>query len=226
MAYKDKVVDVVVSLGTSPIDQLGFDTPLFVTPTNVFTTRVQSYSDLDSIVSAGFAVGSPVHRFAENCFAGKFRPDVVKVGRLAYTGTTVTYNQASYSGVLTLNITVKTNTSSFVKVISTASLSAASTPTQAATAVAVALEADMVKLFPAVFDVVTLSIPIVLAAPPSKDKLDVGLVVPIPMLPPLVIRILSDKSGESIVPLFVLNIKDALVPEPPASSFQEPDFNI
>lgn len=142
MAYKDKVVDVVVSLGTSPIDQLGFDTPLFVTPTNVFTTRVQSYSDLDSIVSAGFAVGSPVHRFAENCFAGKFRPDVVKVGRLAYTGTTVTYNQASYSGILTLNITVKTNTSSFVKVISTASLPAASTPTQAATAVAAALEAD------------------------------------------------------------------------------------
>lgn len=53
MAYKDKVVDVVVSLSTSPLDQLGFDTPLFVTPTNVFTTRVQSYSDLDSIVSAG-----------------------------------------------------------------------------------------------------------------------------------------------------------------------------
>lgn len=142
MSYKDTAVDVSVSLGTSQIEQLGFDTPVFITPTNVFTGRVQAYSDLDSIVSAGFAVGSPVHRFAENVFAGKFRPDIVKVGRLAYTGTTVTYNQASYSGILTLNITVKTNTSSFVKVVSTASLPAASTPAQAATAVAAAIEAD------------------------------------------------------------------------------------
>ena len=142
MAYRDSAVEVVVSLGTAPIQQLSFDTPLFVTPTNVFTTRVQSYSDLDSVVSAGFAVGSPVHRYCENVFSGKFRPDVVKVGRLAYTNTKVTFDQASYSGVLTLNITVKTNTSSFVKSISTTSLAAASTPTQAATALATAISAD------------------------------------------------------------------------------------
>ena len=142
MSYRDKVVEISVSLGTSPIDQLGFDVPLFVTPTNVFTSRIQAYSDLDSVVSAGFAVGSPVHRYCENVFAGKFRPDVVKVGRLAYTNTKVTFDQASYSGVLTLNITVKTTTNSFVKSISTASLSAASTPTQAASALAIAISSD------------------------------------------------------------------------------------
>lgn len=142
MAYRDSAVEVVVSLGTAPIDQLGFDVPLFVTPTNVFTTRVQSYSDLDSVVSAGFAVGSPVHRYCENVFSGKFRPDVVKIGRMDYLETVIDFNQASYSGVLTLNMTVQTSTNKYTKTISTANLSAASTPTQAATAMATAIEAD------------------------------------------------------------------------------------
>lgn len=143
MSYRDKIVDVVVSLSGAPIDQLGFEVPLFVTPTNVFTNRVQSFVDLDSLVSAGFAVGSPAHRYAENVFAGKFRPDNVKIGRLAYTGTTITMSQASYAGILTVNITVKNNTNIFVKAISTASLAAASTPAQAATALALAIESDV-----------------------------------------------------------------------------------
>lgn len=142
MAFKPEVVDVVVALGTSPIEQVDFSIPLFVTPHNIFTERVRSYSTLDSVVQDGFAVGSPVHRFIENCFAGKFAPQAVKVGRIAYTDTTVTYNQADYSGILTLNVTVQTSTNKYVKAINTASLSAATTPADAATAVAAAIEAD------------------------------------------------------------------------------------
>lgn len=142
MPFRNEVVDVVVSLGTSPIEQIGFETPLFATPHNIFSERVRSYSTLDSLVQDGFAVGSPVHRWVENVFAGKFAPQSVKVGRMIYTDTDITFDQADYSGVLTVNITVQAGTSKFVKSISTATLSAASTPTQAATALAGAIEAD------------------------------------------------------------------------------------
>lgn len=142
MAFRANVVETIVSLGTAPIDQIGFSVPLFVSPTNLFTERVRSYSSLDSIVQDGFAVGSPFYQFANNCFAGKFAPTSVKIGRLAYTNTKVTFNQTNYSGVINLNITVTTPTNSFVKSIATASLSAASTATQAATAMATAITAD------------------------------------------------------------------------------------
>lgn len=142
MPFRNEVVDVVVSLGTSPIEQVGFEIPLFATPHNIFTERVRSYITLDSLVADGFAVGSPAHRWAENVFAGKFAPSSIKIGRITYDSTDITFDQTDYSGILTVNITVKTNTTSFVKSISTASLSAATTPTQAATAVAAAIEAD------------------------------------------------------------------------------------
>lgn len=142
MPFRPEVVDVVIGLGTSPIEQTGFEIPLFVTPHNIFPERVRNYSTLDSLVQDGFAVGSPAHRFVENCLAGKFAPASVKIGRIAYDSTDITFDQADYSGILTVSITVKTDTTSFVKSISTASLAAATTPADAATAVAAAIEAD------------------------------------------------------------------------------------
>jgi len=71
MAFRANVVETIVSLGTAPIEQVGFETPLFVSPTNLFTERVRSYSSLDSIVQDGFAVGSPFYQFANNCFANR-----------------------------------------------------------------------------------------------------------------------------------------------------------
>lgn len=142
MAFKPEVVEVVVSLGTSAIQQTGFELPLFVTPHNIFSERVRSYSTLDSLVQDGFAVGSPAHRFAENCFAGKFKPSAVKIGREEYLESVVDFNKADYSGILTLNITVQTSTNKYTKAIKTASLSAATTPTQAALAMKTAITAD------------------------------------------------------------------------------------
>jgi len=171
MAFRPEVVDVVVSLGTSQIEQVGFEVPLFATPTNLFTERVRSYSTLDSIVSDGFAVGSPVHRWAENVFAGKFAPSSVKIGRMAYTNTKVTFNQTNYSGVLTLNITVKTSSSVFTKSISTTSLSAATSATDAATAMMTAIEADN-----DIKDLVTstVSAEVLTIAPTANDLVSVG----------------------------------------------------
>ena len=81
MAYNDKVVDVSVTLGTQPIDTVGFETPLFVGIHNVFTERARVYADLEQLVDDGFAPGSAVHKFAAKAFSGLFPPSYIIVGR-------------------------------------------------------------------------------------------------------------------------------------------------
>ena len=81
MSYNDNVVDVSVTLGTQPIDTVGFETPLFVGIHNVFKERARVYADLEQLVDDGFAPGSAVHKFAAKAFSGLFPPSYIIVGR-------------------------------------------------------------------------------------------------------------------------------------------------
>lgn len=59
--YQDKVVDVEVSLGTQPIDTVGFETPMFLAIHNNFPERVRFYVSTAGMIADGFAVGSPAY---------------------------------------------------------------------------------------------------------------------------------------------------------------------
>lgn len=91
MAYNDKVVDVKVELGTQPIDTVGFETPMFLAIHNVFPERYRAYTEVDQLVSDGFAPGSPAHSFASKAFSGNFPPQILMIGRQNYTSTTIDF---------------------------------------------------------------------------------------------------------------------------------------
>lgn len=135
--YQDKVVDVEVSLGTQPIDTVGFETPMFLAIHNNFPERVRFYVSTEGMVADGFAVGSPAYQFATNAFAGNFAPQRVGIGRMAlgdskvdFTGTT---NTEQVVVNLTLNSMIKT-----VKV----NVLPGNTPAQIATALAQGITDD------------------------------------------------------------------------------------
>lgn len=137
MAYQDKVVDVEVSLGTQPIDTVGFETPMFLAIHSNFPERVRFYLSTEGMVEDGFAVGSPAYQFASNAFSGNFAPQMVAIGRLAQSGSSVDFTGTTNEETVVVNITV----GGLVKAIQIAS-TATTTPAANATALADAITAD------------------------------------------------------------------------------------
>lgn len=138
MAYNDKVVDVVVALGTQTIDQVGFETPMFLAIHKNFTERQRSYIDTDSMEDDGFAVGSPAHNFATAAFAGTFAPQMIVIGRQNLVNTTVSFDGFSNTETVIVNIYVD----SLKKAVQFPITTNTPTPTQIATGVAAAINAD------------------------------------------------------------------------------------
>lgn len=137
MAYQDKVVDVEVNLGTQPIDTVGFETPMFLAIHNNFTERLRFYISTDSMVEDGFAVGSPAYQFATNAFGGNFAPQMVAIGRMSTSGTSVDFTGTTNSEQVVVNITAD----GLVKAIKINAV-AGNTPEQIATALAAGITAD------------------------------------------------------------------------------------
>lgn len=135
--YQDKVVDVEVSLGTQPIDTVGFETPMFLAIHNNFPERVRFYISTAGLVADGFAVGSPAYQFASNAFAGNFAPSRVAIGRMSSTSTKVDFTGTTNTEQVVVNITMN----GMVKAIKINVLPG-HTPGQIATALADAIDAD------------------------------------------------------------------------------------
>ena len=106
MAYQDKVVDVEVNLGTQPIDTVGFETPMFLAIHNNFSERLRFYISADSMVDDGFAVGSPAYQFASNVFGGNFAPQMVAIGRMSSSGTSIDFTGTTNTDQVVVNLTV------------------------------------------------------------------------------------------------------------------------
>lgn len=138
MAYEDKVVDVVVTLGTQPIDTVGFETPMFLAIHNVFPERQRSYTSTQEMVDDGFAVGSPAHQFASNVFAGAFRPSMVTIGREELENVTVDFTGQVNTETVTLNI----SSGALVKAIKYVITGTPATPQAIVTALVAAITAD------------------------------------------------------------------------------------
>lgn len=135
--YQDKVVDVEVSLGTQPIDTVGFETPMFLAVHNNFPERVRFYVSTSGMVADGFAVGSPAYQFATNAFAGKFAPQRVAIGRMTLADSRVDFTGTTNTEQVVVNITLNR----MVKAIKINAVPG-NTPAQIATALADAITAD------------------------------------------------------------------------------------
>lgn len=111
--YQDPV-EVSVALSTSPVSSEAFETPLFIVPHNVYSsTRIQSYSSLDGLTDAGFAVGSAPYQFASLAFGGKFPPSLIKIGRAPLTAYTIDFTGFTQTGDQTVTLAKGVTTKSF-----------------------------------------------------------------------------------------------------------------
>lgn len=135
--YQDKVVDVEVSLGTQPIDTVGFETPMFLAMHGNFPERIRFYVSTAGLVADGFAVGSPAYQFATNAFAGNFAPQRVAIGRMSLESTRVDFTGTANTEQVVVNITLN----KMVKAVKINVLPG-NTPAQIATALADAVTAD------------------------------------------------------------------------------------
>ena len=87
-----QVVDVTVTLGTRPIDQAAFDTPMFLATLNFFgaNERFRIYSSTAAMNSDGIPTNHPAYIFATKLFGQDQRPDNVVIGKQDYTKYTAT----------------------------------------------------------------------------------------------------------------------------------------
>lgn len=137
MAYEDKVVDVEVTLGTQPIDTVGFETPMFLAVHNNFPERVRFYGSLESLVGDGFAVGSAAYQFASNVFAGSFAASLVGIGRMSLASSRVDFTGTVNEERVVVNITINGT----IKAV-TILLQVGNTPGQVASALATGINDD------------------------------------------------------------------------------------
>jgi len=88
MPLKD-IVDVQITREDTPISRIGFGTPLVLGLHKVFNERVQTYTDLDSMITAGFIDTDPEYLAAEKFFSQSPRVEQVDIGRRTIDGTKV-----------------------------------------------------------------------------------------------------------------------------------------
>lgn len=102
----EDVVNVIISLGTRPIDTSSFDIPLVLVAHNVWSDDVRTYSSASDLLTDGFASGSSAYLMAQDLFAGDFAPTEVKIARRALTQYEVNFtvlNETDYTVALTVN---------------------------------------------------------------------------------------------------------------------------
>lgn len=84
----EKVVDVVVSLGTQPISTASFDSAAFLADlTDVAFPSAYKVYDTLSAVAVDFATTTPTYKFAALCFGGDFKVKSVYVIKYRTAGT-------------------------------------------------------------------------------------------------------------------------------------------
>lgn len=86
--YYPKVVDVKILAGATAIDVTTFDVPMFFSRRALVAgeQRVQSFISTQSLLDAGYAVGSPAVNFATTAFSGINRPSRIKFASHVATG--------------------------------------------------------------------------------------------------------------------------------------------
>lgn len=88
MAY-EQMVQVSISLETSPISRASFGTPLFIGAHNFFTDRIRVYQSI-SAVGEDFPTTSNEYKAANSAFSQDATPSTIKIGRVETDLVTLT----------------------------------------------------------------------------------------------------------------------------------------
>ncbi len=106
--FQPKTVDVNVFTEGAPAEQQSFEFPLVVIAHNTSNNNIDSFSSLDSLGDAGFAVNSPAYNIANGCFAGGIAaPSLVKIARAIPASLTLTVSTlVPEDGIISVNASV------------------------------------------------------------------------------------------------------------------------
>lgn len=89
MSYIDDLVSVTITSQTRTVSRAGFGTPLIAAYHSRFVGRVETYSSLRAMVTAGFKTRDPAYKIASAVFAQDPTVSSVKIGRRALPTTQV-----------------------------------------------------------------------------------------------------------------------------------------
>lgn len=140
--FNKKVVDVTVVIGTQNIATTDFGTPLFVATHNVFPERVRLYSDLNSVLQDGFAIGSSVYQYCQLAFNGTFRPAEIMIGRMDLDTVTIDFTDIDTTEGSKLSIYFGTNLPTLTPLVIEYTVPAAATAATITTAVKALIDAE------------------------------------------------------------------------------------
>lgn len=105
MAFSQNIVNVAISLQTTPVTSAGFGVPIFASEHRWFTERVRSYTDITG-VAADFPATSAEYAAASAFFSPDTSPSLIKIGRRFVDSITFTPEAATAIGqVYTVTIT-------------------------------------------------------------------------------------------------------------------------
>ncbi len=103
MAFNESIVNVDISLQTTPVTVAGFGTPIFASEHRWFTERVRSYSSIEA-VAADIPTNSNEYAAAQGYFSSTPSPDLIKIGRREVT--TITLDVEDNTAVTTYTATI------------------------------------------------------------------------------------------------------------------------
>lgn len=107
MANLDRIVNVQISLNTTGISMEGFSTLLIVGPHAHSLSRVETYTDADSMIDDGFSADDPLYLAAVDAFSQIPRPAQVKIGRQLVDAVNVTVKKVTTTGKYKVTISTK-----------------------------------------------------------------------------------------------------------------------
>tara|TARA_R110002020_G_scaffold237085_2_gene449365 strand:- start:1237 stop:2619 length:1383 start_codon:yes stop_codon:yes gene_type:complete len=106
MAFSTNIVNVNISLATTPVTVAGFGTPIFASEHRWFPERVRSYSSITE-VGVDIPTDSPEYAAALGFFSADASPDLIKIGRRKVDSVTVNPDTVTGTAgqVFSLNVT-------------------------------------------------------------------------------------------------------------------------
>nr|DAN50175.1 MAG TPA: tail sheath protein [Caudoviricetes sp.] len=107
MANLDRIVNVQISLNTTGISKDGFSTMLIVGASVHTLARVETYTDANAMIKAGYTADDPLYLAAVDAFSQTPRPKVVKIGRRLVDSVKIKANKVTAAGVYTVTVSTK-----------------------------------------------------------------------------------------------------------------------
>jgi len=142
LANIDRIVNVDISLNTTPISKEGFSTSLVVGYHPYSLTRVNSYTDPDDMLTDGFTSDDPLYVAVNAGFSQTPRPTEIKVGRRQIDALKISTKSIGNAVAYTLAISTKDTNGNTTKKTYTYTSTASATQSEILTGLQTNIAAD------------------------------------------------------------------------------------